>query len=49
MQHEAGWRYALRHLTADKQTVAGQQREKGFKRDRWSEERSSTHHEDLCV
>lgn len=48
-QHKAGWRYALSHLTADKHTAAGQQTETSFKRDRWSQERSSTHHEDLCV
>lgn len=49
MQHEAGRRYAPSHLTADKHTAARQQTESSFKRDRWSQERSSSHDEDLCV
>lgn len=41
VQNKARWRGVL--------TAAASQTENSFKRDGWSQERSSTHDEDLCV
>lgn len=46
---KARWRGVLSHLTAHMRTAAARQTENSFKRDGWSQERSSTHDEALCV
>lgn len=47
--NEATWRGVLSHLTAHKHTEVPKQTENSFKRDGWSQERSSTHDEALCM
>lgn len=49
VQNGARWRGVLSHLTAHKRTAAAKQTENSFKRGGWSQERSSTHDEALCV
>lgn len=49
MQNEARWSGVLSHLAAHKRAAAAKQTENSFKRDGWSQERSSTHDEALCV
>lgn len=49
VQTEARWSSVLSHLAAHKRTAAAKQTQNSFKRDGWSQERSSTHDEALCV